>query len=274
MSSSFVFTHRTDSGVRSSSNLADILLDWQGENERWLFVAPHDDDIVLGAGLTLLAGVHHQVDIACIVATDGRMGYCHLEQQHTIAAIRQAETLESFKRLGIPNDRLLMLNYPDGSLCSHAGRRFATKADTATNIAGATGLQNSFTWALRSFQPNRVFLSVHTDLHPDHKMVHHEFLISVFHAQGAIWPELGSPIPAIPRLYEYATYSDYASPPDLRIQVSDDVLERKLEAFAVYKSQKQADLVLQNLRQAGPQEYIREMAFDLIQPQKYDAMFA
>jgi len=51
------------------------------------------------------------------------------------------------------------------------------------------------------------------DLHPDHQIVHEEVLISLFHAQGNIWPELGEPIAEVPQVYEFACYCDFPRQP-------------------------------------------------------------
>ena len=49
--------------------------------ETWLFVSPHDDDLVIGAGLWMQAAVAAGIDVQVLVVTDGRMGYCTLEQR-------------------------------------------------------------------------------------------------------------------------------------------------------------------------------------------------
>ena len=65
---------------------------------------------------------------------------------------------------------------------------------------GHTGVQNAFTLFLRRIAPSRVFVPTASDLHPDHKVANQEMLISLFHAQGEIWPELGRPLEAVPGL--------------------------------------------------------------------------
>ena len=79
-------------------------------------------------------------------------------------------------------------------------------------------MQNAITYALRQIRPNRVFLPTSADLHPDHQIVHEEVLISLFHAQGNIWPELGEPIAEVPKVYEFACYCDFPEPPQIRIE--------------------------------------------------------
>ncbi len=268
-----IYQRITSEGVLTSSDRAEVFTEWNRERESWLFVAPHDDDVVCGAGLTFLSALAEVIETHAAIITRGNMGYCHLDQRERVADIRRAEAEASFSAMGLPLERLRFLNFADGNLANQSGRRFIRKGDDPMAIAGAEGLQNSFTWLLRAVRPTRVFIPADTDLHSDHREVNSELIISVFHAQGTIWPELGVPISEIPCLYEYATYSDFAEPPNMRIRVSDDLLEKKLDGIAAYKSQEQIELLIDVQRQAGGQEYLRELEFDIMQPGKYDHLF-
>jgi LmbE family N-acetylglucosaminyl deacetylase len=272
-----LFERRTGQKTISSEDPAKVWTHWQGEKEVWLFISPHDDDIVCGAGLTFLAAVQNQIEVHAAVISNGRMGYCSPEQRQTIAQIRKEETQNSFVHLGLPKGKLYQFDYDDGNLFQEMGRRFAknsTGSQTAASqeIAGGIGLQNTLTWLLRKVRPTRVFLPNRLDLHPDHKAVYHETVISVFHAQGGIWPELGQSI-EIPLLYEYATYSDFITEPTLRVCVPDAIAERRLEAIALYKSQLQIDLLVEELRKAGGNEYLLETTFKIFKPSKYEHLF-
>ncbi len=258
----------------SSSDPAKVWTDWRGEQEKWLFLAPHDDDIVCGAGLTFLSAIHLGIDVYAAVVSNGRLGYCTLDQKDTIKQTRYEETRASFAHLGLPLDKLEQFNFDDGSLFQESGRRFVTASHSYSRaIAGAEGLQNTLTWLLRKVRPTRIFIPNRLDLHPDHRAVHQETVISVFHAQGGIWPELGASIDILPLLYEYATYSDFISPPNYRISVSDDMVEKRLEAIALYKSQQQIELLVQEVRKAGGKEYLLGMAFEVFKPEKYATLF-
>ncbi len=267
------FDRRTEEGIRSSSRPAEVWSDWREQDECWLFIAPHDDDIVCGAGLTFLAAVQCGIKVHAAVISNGRMGYCSAAERSTVARVRCHETRESFEFLGLPRERLHQFDYDDGSFVLESGRRFASDPKDSRAIEGGVGLQNSLTWLLREVRPTRVFMANRLDLHPDHRVVNSETVISIFHAQGQIWPELGTPITAIPKMYEYATYSDFAAPPTMRIRVSDDLVEKRLRAIAMYKSQLQIELIVAELRKAGGTEYLLEMAFDIFKPGKYDSIF-
>ena len=270
---SVFFDRRTEQGTITSVNPAEVWSDWQGSNEHWLFVAPHDDDIVIGAGLTFLAALQCNIKVSAAVVSNGRMGYCTPEQKNNIVEIRSQETRESFKYLGLPEENLYQFDYADGSLGHESGRRFLLTPNDPRGIEGAFGLQNTLTWLIRDAKPTRVFMANRLDLHPDHRAVNQELVISIFHAQGQIWPELGPPMSTVPKLYEYPTYSDFITPPNMRVRVSDDLVEKRLEAVALFKSQLQIDLLVQQLRKAGGNEYLLEMAFDIFEAQKYERLF-
>ena len=267
-----LFDRRTETGTLSSSNPAEVWTDWQGTGERWMFVSAHDDDIAAGAGLTLLAGLDNNVNCYAVYCTNGGMGYCSLEQRANIAHIRKEEANRSFQYLGLPLENLYRFNYDDGNLIQEMGRRFTGPGDP-NELCGATGLQNSLTRILRTVRPTRLFLPNHRDLHPDHRAVHTDLVISIFHAQGVIWPELGEPIADIPKLYEYATYSAFVSPPTMRISVPEEFVRRRLESVAIYQSQRQIGLVVDTLRKVGGIEYLLEMEFDIIRHEKYASLF-
>jgi LmbE family N-acetylglucosaminyl deacetylase len=268
-----VFDYRTEQGKISASDPAQIWSDWKGNGEKWLFFAPHDDDIVIGAGLTFLAGVHLGVDIHAAVISNGRMGYCLPEMRDNIVQVRREEARESFRFLGLPESNLYQFNYTDGDLPHNSGRWLTDDPNDTRAIAGAVGLQNTMVWLLRKVQPTRIFIPNRLDLHPDHSIVNTELVISIFHAQGQIWPELGPPIPILPKLYEYATYNDFISPPTIRVRVSDDLVEKRLTGIALYKSQLQIDMVVNEVRKAGGNEYLHEMAFKIFSATKYESLF-
>ena len=245
----------------------------EGPEERWLFVSPHDDDIVLGAGLTFQVGLAEGVAVHALVVTDGCMGYCRPELRDGIAKVRAEETRNSFRILGLPADRLWHLDYPDGGLAACRGRRFVS-VDGPGTFAGAVGLQDAFTRCLRQTRPNRVFLATSEDIHPDHRIVHEEMLVCLYHAQGAIWPELGEPIAEMPAVYEYAVYCDFPEPPQIRIETPDAMLQTKLAGIRAYASQEQIETVVKIQREVGAIEYLRELKFHFYRPQQYHPLFA
>ena len=251
--------------VVTTKNIKDVF-NPQKENEKecWLFVSPHDDDLVLGAGNTILAALNNNIEVHCAITSDGSMGYCTPEHKNKIADIRKIETEEAYKILGVKN--VHFLNFPDCSLTAHGGRTFNVSGK-AWEVANATGLQNSFVELIRKVNPNRVFIPTQTDLHPDHKIVNSEMLISVFHAEGGIWPELGERIPAIPTIYEYAVYTDFIAPPQICVEISSELIKQKQDSMRAYASQTQIEDIIKSL--SGAYEFIHEIEFNFYKPDKY-----
>lgn len=272
MNAGITYALRTGEQLLTTSNIADVFSDWKGSGERWLFISPHDDDVVAGAGLTVQVGVAEGAEVHAAVVTDGRMGYCRLEQRQSIATVRMAEAKKSFELLGLPPDHLRFLGYPDGDLGASRGRRLSPTG-VPTEIKGGIGLQNSFSHLVRQIRPTRVFLPTSTDLHPDHRIVHEELLISLFHAQGNIWPELGEPIPEVPRVYEFAIYCDFPEPPQIRIDTPPAMLQKKLDGIWAYASQEQIASLVKIQSDVGPIEYLRELDFHFYLPGQYHGLF-
>ena len=205
-----------------------------------------------------------------LIVTDGTMGYCTVEQKDEIGRLRRGETLASCKILGIREDNIFFAGMPDGNTASYRGRRKAGPGDPA--IEGYTGLQNLFTYYLRLLRPTRIFLPTGEDLHPDHKVVSEEVLISIFHAAGSIWPELGKSI-ATPLIYEFAVYCDFRDPPNLKLEADERSFQRKLEGILAFSSQEQILSLIKNIEDGGPFEYIREVIFKLYSADNYRDLF-
>lgn len=268
----FRFTRLTKNKKERFPDLGNIMENPEINSETWLFVSPHDDDVCIGAGLWLHAAAQAGINVQILIVTDGRMGYCSLEQREQIVQIRQNEALTSYELLGIAPSNVIFLGYPDTNLYVHQGRRKAD--DKKLEIKGYTGLQNTFTYHLRKIRPQRVLLPALSDLHPDHQITYNEFMMSIYHASGAIWPELGQPIEQPPLVYEMAIYCDFALPPNLELQTDQTTFELKLQSLAAYQSQVQIEEMVEQTRQSGPCEYLREFAFPHYTPDRYKNLFA
>lgn len=241
------------------------------KGQTWMFVSPHDDDLCIGAGLLIQAAVEAGAEVQAVIVTDGCLGYCEASQQADIVDVRKAETIRSFERLGVVESHVTFLGFPDGGLTRFIGRRAAV--DGEPQFAGFTGLQNAFTHALRELRPSHVFVPTKMDLHPDHQITHNELMISLFHASGKIWPELGDPLD-VPQVHEMAVYCDFPSDPHLEIVGGTQAFETKLASIAAYESQLQIAELVEQLRSAGPFEYIRDVNFHLYSPERYRSLFS
>jgi LmbE family N-acetylglucosaminyl deacetylase len=285
----FEFVRLVGEERRVGAKLASVSRHWQGKNERFLVISPHDDDAVLGAGLLIQLAKREKVPVYIMIVTDGSMGYCSIKERNTIAEIRRSETFECYQTLAVPKTNIVWLGYPDCQLSNFRGRRPAIrsqKSETRNQISdicslssvflaieGFIGLQNTFTYYLRKIRPTQCFLPTRNDLHPDHRIIYEEFLISLFHAAGNIWPELGRPLSKVPYINTYAVYCDFAAPPTLRMRTPMSYLDKKLKAIAAFRSQRQISSLIENVRHCGPEEYIRSIDFKLYHPASYRNKF-
>ncbi|MBN1555966.1 MAG: PIG-L family deacetylase [Phycisphaerae bacterium] len=268
----YEFVRLVENERRVGPTLASVSRHWRQEEECFLFISPHDDDIVIGGGLMIQSALKEKVPVHVAVVTDGSMGYCSLKEKDTISDIRKAETYASLKVLGVKKNNIHWLGFPDCQLSRFMGRRPQEESDPVGSH-GFTGLQNAFTELLRMIRPNQVFLPTSSDLHPDHRRVHSELLISIFHAGGAIWPELGKPLERIPYIHEMAVYCNFPTAPRLRITGPKAAFLRKLQAIGLFRSQKQIKAIVENTRRGGPMEYLRPIVFQLYHPYIYRDMF-
>lgn len=257
---------------RVGSYLASVSQHWQGKKGRFLMISPHDDDAALGAGLLIQLAKRENVPVHILIVTDGSMGYCSVDEKDSIAEIRRNESFECYQSLGVPKKNIIWLGFPDCRLNNYRGRSPA-EPDAPLAINGFTGLQNAFTYHLRKIKPTQCFLPTWNDLHPDHRIIYEELLISLFHAAGNIWPELGKPLSNVPYVHTFAVYCDFLAPPSLRMRTSKSYLEKKLKAISAFRSQKQISSLIENVRYCGPEEYIRAIEFKLYHPANYRNLF-
>lgn len=268
--SPFTLYRKDEKSIRKSSEFGGIFDHYEPGAEKWLFIVPHDDDVVIGSGLLLQKAFEENVNLTVLITTDGRQGYCRPDDRSEIATIRKEETARAVSMIG--NIDIVWLEFPDCALSRHKGRVDAQEGDPCV-IGGASGLQNAYTYYFRKMNPSRIFLAAGSDLHPDHKTVYEEALISVFHAGGDIWPELGKPLTARPFLYEFAVYCDFDGPPDYKIAASQEAFHVKLDMIRAYRSQKQIEDLVKNVEKGGPVEYLREVRFHLYDPRVYKGIF-
>jgi len=271
MQEEFEFVRIVGNERRTGTELANVSRHWQDEKERFLMISPHDDDAVLGAGLLIQLAKRENVPVHILIVTDGSMGYCSIEEKDTIADIRRDESYECYEKLGVPKENIIWLGFPDCRINEFRGR---TPAEAGPQtIEGFTGLQNAFTHQLRKIRPTQCFLPTSNDLHPDHRIIYDEFLISLFHSAGNIWPELGKPLQSVPYIHTFAVYCDFAAPPTLRMRAPISYLDNKLSAIGAFRSQKQISSLIENVRHCGPEEYIRAIDFRLYHPADYRHQF-
>jgi LmbE family N-acetylglucosaminyl deacetylase len=109
---------------------------------RWLVLAPHPDDEVMGPGATLAQAAARGLEVKVVVVTDG--------SAQGEAAEREIEARKGLETLGVGEPEFWRL--PDRSL-----------------KPSDVGLRRALRDALESFAPNVVFVTSPVELHPDHR---------------------------------------------------------------------------------------------------------
>ncbi len=245
-----------------SSDISLIFPKWKQLNaqaeENVIFVAPHDDDAFLGAGLLLEAVLRSQGNAYILIVTDGQNGFFKEEEKDTIVETRKRATTAAVEGYGLKEQNIVRMHYTDGDL--------VRECTTSLSRSGS-GLISDMTEKLRAYKATRIVMPHAEDDHIDHRFVSLVARLSVCHAGGAIWEHLGKPVD-IKTILEYAVYREFAKVPDLLVEAPQSAFEKKLAALAEYeRCQPQISGMVEGVRQNGSLE-----AFCTLKPACYSAM--
>jgi LmbE family N-acetylglucosaminyl deacetylase len=153
-------------GGIKSRDISLLFPGWgQGEgelssHEHLAIISPHDDDGVLGAGYLILAALANGARVTLVVVCNGCFGYSHPADKPTIVARRKAETLAAYRLLGLSEDDIIFLDYPDFSAWPNLGWYLP---------GGQTGAMARFLPAMRLKAPTRLILPNAYREHQDHE---------------------------------------------------------------------------------------------------------
>ena len=210
-----------------------------GKNEVLAVMSPHDDDALIGAGYAMLAAKAAGADVYIVIFCRGDAGYSTVEEKDTIEAVREAETVECYKRLGIDADHILRLGFPDFSAFCNIGWE---KAD------GTPGDMPVILEFFRNKKVTRVMVPNHHREHIDHTAAHIMSSFDVPQAGDAALVDHGTPH-AVKSVLEYSVWADLdptdalvaGRSADLRanriLSVSCDVEEKIADGVRAYVSQ-------------------------------------
>jgi LmbE family N-acetylglucosaminyl deacetylase len=120
-------------------------------NEAMVF-APHPDDETLGCGGTIVLKRRLGAQVTIVAMTDGAAASGADAEGAGLKAVRQVELLEAARVLGVPAERLIFLEYPDGRL-----RDF--RQDATDRVRAL----------IESLRPVEIFVPYRHDGHPDHE---------------------------------------------------------------------------------------------------------
>ncbi len=227
--------------VNTKAVTEDINLLFPGfsKDEVLVVMSPHDDDAVIGAGYAMLAAQKAGADVYVMIFCRGDAGYSTVEEKDTIEEVRYRETVNCYARLGIPEDHILRLGFPDFSAIGHCGWE---KAD------GKPGEMPVILKFLREKKVTRVMIPNHYHEHIDHLAAHIMASYDSPQAGDAALVDYGTPS-TVKSTLEYSVWADL-DPEDAlvfgrstnlranRILVVDESVEEKIdEAISAYVSQ-------------------------------------
>ena len=180
-----------------SENISTIFPDF-GRDEVLAVMSPHDDDALIGAGYAMLAAQAAGAEVYVVIFCRGDAGYSTVEEKATIEAVREAETVECYRRLGIENDHILRMNFPDFSAFCNIGWE---RAD------GSFGDMPRILSFLRNKRVSRVMVPNHHREHIDHTAAHIMSTFDVPQAGDAALVDYGTPH-AVKSVLEYSVWAD------------------------------------------------------------------
>ncbi len=166
--------YKTQEWVYKKYSLLHHIIHLEGPNV-WV-LSPHPDDDVFGCGGTILQHIAQGHCVNIIYLCSGDKGIKGESAQSTIK-IRQSEAQDAANILGIPNENLHFLGYPDENLSAH--------------IHEASGkIQDLF----MQKPPNIIYLPSFLDAHNDHRATNEILKVcdisNVFIAAYEVWTPL------------------------------------------------------------------------------------
>ena len=192
------------------------------DRQRVLIVAPHPDDETLGCGGSIALLCRKGYDVNVLVISDGTGSHPNSPKYPAPAlqSIRSQETIAALAILGVDRSAISFLNLKDGAI----------PTITAPTFPAAKARCQKY---LSRILPDTIFIPWRSDPHPDHR---------------ATWQLIQAAILSLgiaPQLIEYPIW-DWdplqRQPANLtqiagwRLEIGD-VLDLKLQAIAIYKSQ-------------------------------------
>jgi len=216
---------------KNSINL--LFSDWRA-GERVAFFSPHDDDVVLGAGYLVLAVIKSKGLPYVFVFCRGDAGYSEIDKKEEIVKVRRIETIEAYRKIGVPEDRIYFFDIPDFSLMSYLDR---------INKEKRKGLFEPILHILRKEKISRVVFSSGDYEHWDHTAAFYFGLYVTPQAQDPILVDLGRPV-RLKSFLAYSVWSDFEFRPekkglnaDLGILAEREDESKIMEALRTFKSQ-------------------------------------
>ncbi len=129
------------------------LHEWSAEERRQsaLVFAPHPDDETLGCGGTIVRKKRAGAVVKIVVMTDGSASHPGQIDPQELQRLRADEMIVAAQTLGVPQQDVIFLDFPDGKLADH-------QEPAITQVAAL----------LQRERPAQVFIPYRLDGSPDH----------------------------------------------------------------------------------------------------------
>ena len=230
-----------DLNTKAKSRSIDTLFPNFSDDEVLAVMSPHDDDAVIGAGYSILAAKEAGADVYVVIFCRGDAGYSTVEEKDTIEAVREMETYECYKRLGIEENHILRLNFPDFSAISNIGWERCDKS---------AGDMPRILRFFREKKVTRVMIPNHYHEHIDHLSAYLMSSYDVPQAGDSALVDYGEPH-SVRSTLQYSVWADLDPedalinnrPADLRanriLAVKKEIEEKIADAIGAYVSQEE-----------------------------------
>ncbi|MCD6536200.1 MAG: PIG-L family deacetylase [Thaumarchaeota archaeon] len=225
---------------RKSDRIDDFVFpDWDPKNERVVFLGPHDDDVLLGAGYLLLYCLQEGAEVYVAIFCDGSGGYSRPEDKDTIVDVRRVETINAYSKVGVKKENIVRFDYPDFCLIDYLSLKLPTGQYASTH---------DMIEKFRKIRPTRLIVPNEYREHLDHRAASWIGSFTGPQVGDSVLADLGEPF----RIRSYLMYSVWGdfSPEDalvkgrpvnlrgnLVIVASPDVEEMIADALREFKSQ-------------------------------------
>ncbi|MCX5715533.1 MAG: PIG-L family deacetylase [Candidatus Omnitrophica bacterium] len=248
------------------------------KEDRILILAPHPDDESIGAAGIIQKAVKAGAEVKVMYLTNGehnQLAFIVYEKRFVIkqkaliamGKVRQAEAISAMKFLGVPEENLIFLGYPDFGMLeiflNYWGDRkpFKNMLSRVSQVPYENALTpnapykgEAVLWdiesALKKYKPTKIFVTNPVDTNRDHRAYYLFLQVALWNLKGKIPP---------PKIHEYLIHC-YTWPvprnyhPELYLPVpqplkqssiqwetgplTDEEVERKYQAIHFYKSQR------------------------------------
>lgn len=243
-------------------------------DDRVLIIAPHPDDETIGCAGIIQQAQQAGADIHILYLTNGdhnQVAFMVYEKRLTfrkgefihMGEVRRKEAVNAMKLLGVSEDRLIFLGYPDfgtfsifrnfwqedkpykSMLTRVSAVPYADALSSGRSYVGQSIL-NDFEAVLRKYRPNKIFVTAAFDTNPDHKAAY--LFLEIALADSGIYPEVHTYLIhrkawPLPRHYHPELELDIPDEANgrqmswFRYRLPAEEIEKKRQATLCYKSQ-------------------------------------